>query len=285
MESPPPPPPFAAIPTGPPPPKPFRLPPLDTGLAAAAAAAGTGIPQQRPHVQVSPTVYHRPVMLMPPVVLMGGDGGGGAHSLPASPIVEMPPSPAPGHDMMFVEFPDDDENDDGDGGDHADDRRGRMYTTEDVANANIVNEVSNSIFILLPLLLYYYQGLYAHQPNKPANVYTLFGLPPLSLCHCVCVFVVSLSTTTSGRTTDAKCARWACAGTYLQMARLERRELCSVLFYLFYVAYLYLDCVVDVDEGFAQRFPVIVHLDKLRCVVLHVDGIQYVLIQVTNKLY
>lgn len=54
---------------------------------------------------------------MPPVILMGGGGGndfgGGVGygmnngSIPPSPIVEMPPSPAPSQ-MMYIEFPDDD---------------------------------------------------------------------------------------------------------------------------------------------------------------------------------
>lgn len=60
-------------------------------------------PQQRSN-RLSPDVYHRPVLSMPPVILMGGGGGGLGYS---SPIVEMPPSPAPSH-MMFIEFPDDD---------------------------------------------------------------------------------------------------------------------------------------------------------------------------------
>lgn len=52
----------------------------------------------------------RPVLSMPPVILM--DGGSSAnnspmlniHSIPPSPIVEMPPSPAPMHHPV-VEFP------------------------------------------------------------------------------------------------------------------------------------------------------------------------------------
>lgn len=137
---------------------------------------------------------------MPPVVLMGGDGGG-THSVPASPIVEMPPSPAPGHDMMFVEFPDD-EDDDDDGGDEVDDRRGRMYTTEDVANANIVNEVSNSLFILLPLLLYYYYA--SMRINKPTSkrVYSVW----LAISCTVSLIVCVVSSTANGWTTTAKYA-------------------------------------------------------------------------------
>lgn len=61
----------------------------------------------------------RPVLSMPPVVLMGvggsehssGSFGSGnssprlnVHSIPPSPIVEMPPSPAPCQ-MPVVEFP------------------------------------------------------------------------------------------------------------------------------------------------------------------------------------
>lgn len=59
--------------------------------------------QQRPHIRISPDTYHRPLLSMPPVILMGGGNG----SMPVSPIVEMPPSPAPS-EMMFVEFPEDD---------------------------------------------------------------------------------------------------------------------------------------------------------------------------------
>lgn len=56
----------------------------------------------------------RPVLSMPPVVLMGdssnNSGSGNSsprfnvHSIPPSPIVEMPPSPAPCQ-MPVVEFP------------------------------------------------------------------------------------------------------------------------------------------------------------------------------------
>lgn len=56
----------------------------------------------------------RPVLSMPPVILM--DGGGSAnssprlniYSVPASPIVEMPPSPAPSQQPV-VEFPAEDD--------------------------------------------------------------------------------------------------------------------------------------------------------------------------------
>lgn len=61
--------------------------------------------QQRPHIRISPDTYHRPLLSMPPVILMGPGGTG--PSMPVSPIVEMPPSPAPS-EMMFVEFPEDD---------------------------------------------------------------------------------------------------------------------------------------------------------------------------------
>ncbi|XP_037912971.1 serine/threonine-protein kinase N isoform X3 [Hermetia illucens] len=49
-------------------------------------------------------IYHRPLLSMPPVVLMGGTG-----SVPPSPIIEMPPSPAPSH-IQIVMYPDDDES-------------------------------------------------------------------------------------------------------------------------------------------------------------------------------
>lgn len=55
----------------------------------------------------------RPVLSMPPVILM--DGGSlsnsssrlNIHSIPPSPIVEMPPSPAPSHQLV-VEYPGED---------------------------------------------------------------------------------------------------------------------------------------------------------------------------------
>lgn len=68
--------------------------------------------QQRPQIILSADIYHRPVMSMPPVILMGGpvcDGGTINYiqsSMPSSPIVEMPPSPAPSS-MMYIEFPGD----------------------------------------------------------------------------------------------------------------------------------------------------------------------------------
>lgn len=55
----------------------------------------------------------RPVTSMPPVILMdssvivsnfGGHSPRSMHSIPASPIVEMPPSPAPSQ-LLMVEFP------------------------------------------------------------------------------------------------------------------------------------------------------------------------------------
>lgn len=58
----------------------------------------------------------RPVLSMPPVILM--DGGSftysshhsrlNIHSIPPSPIVEMPPSPAPSQHQM-VEYPGEDD--------------------------------------------------------------------------------------------------------------------------------------------------------------------------------
>ncbi|XP_067631281.1 serine/threonine-protein kinase N isoform X6 [Eurosta solidaginis] len=51
-------------------------------------------------------IYHRPVLAMPPVILMGGELG--AQSDMTSPIIEMPPSPAPSG-MPIVEYPDDDD--------------------------------------------------------------------------------------------------------------------------------------------------------------------------------
>lgn len=47
---------------------------------------------------------HRPLLSMPPIVLMGAPGTGGMNAVTPSPIVEMPPSPAP-NQMMIVEFP------------------------------------------------------------------------------------------------------------------------------------------------------------------------------------
>lgn len=71
------------------------------------------IPQQRPQIVFISDVYHRPLLSMPPVILMGvpftghGDGmNSGITSMPNSPIVEMPPSPAPSN-LMYIEFPDD----------------------------------------------------------------------------------------------------------------------------------------------------------------------------------
>lgn len=58
----------------------------------------------------------RPVLSMPPVILM--DGGSFTHSnqsrmnnysVPPSPIIEMPPSPAPSQHQMVVEYPGEDD--------------------------------------------------------------------------------------------------------------------------------------------------------------------------------
>lgn len=78
--------------------------------APAPTPSTPPILQQRPQIVFSADVYHRPVMSMPPVILMGGpvcDGGNSNYmhsSMPSSPIVEMPPSPAPSS-MMYVDFP------------------------------------------------------------------------------------------------------------------------------------------------------------------------------------
>lgn len=78
--------------------------------APAPTPSTPPILQQRPQIVFSGDVYHRPVMSMPPVILMGGpvcDGGNSNYmhsSMPSSPIVEMPPSPAPSS-MMYVDFP------------------------------------------------------------------------------------------------------------------------------------------------------------------------------------
>lgn len=55
----------------------------------------------------------RPVLSMPPVILMDGRSFSNSssrflHSVPPSPIVEMPPSPAPSQ-RPVVEFPADDD--------------------------------------------------------------------------------------------------------------------------------------------------------------------------------
>jgi hypothetical protein len=66
-----------------------------------------------PQPQVSLDVdLLRPVLSMPPVILMGDSKSGSGnssprlniHSIPPSPIVEMPPSPAPSQ-LPIVEFP------------------------------------------------------------------------------------------------------------------------------------------------------------------------------------
>lgn len=112
----------------PPPPPPTSTAHLPTPSASPSHRSTSSLPQERPYVSQSPEVYHRPVLSMPPVILMGGGGGGngivggggpgfaslfGSQSVPPSPIVEMPPSPAPSH-MMVIEFPDDEDDDDDD---------------------------------------------------------------------------------------------------------------------------------------------------------------------------
>ncbi|XP_053966345.1 serine/threonine-protein kinase N isoform X5 [Anastrepha ludens] len=69
----------------------------NSNVNATLSVAGTG---------GMANMYHRPVLAMPPVVLMGGELG--ANDLVTSPIIEMPPSPAPSA-MPIVEYPDDDE--------------------------------------------------------------------------------------------------------------------------------------------------------------------------------
>lgn len=54
---------------------------------------------------------HRPLLSLPPIVLMGGNPYG-FNMVTPSPIIEMPPSPAP-NQMLIVEFPDDDDEDGG----------------------------------------------------------------------------------------------------------------------------------------------------------------------------
>lgn len=103
-----------------PPPRPLYMPPTppSTTITPPAQSPTTPpIPQQRPHVMLSSDVYHRPLMSLPPVILMGGGGssnssGGNSarssflSSIPPSPIIEMPPSPA-ANQMMYIEYPDD----------------------------------------------------------------------------------------------------------------------------------------------------------------------------------
>lgn len=65
----------------------------------------------RPQISLEGDLF-RPVLSMPPVILMDnsiivsnyGGGGHSPRSMPQSPIVEMPPSPAPSQ-MHDVEFP------------------------------------------------------------------------------------------------------------------------------------------------------------------------------------
>lgn len=86
-------------------------------ISSAQEPTTPPIPQQRPQIIFTSDVYHRPLLSMPPVILMGGEGTGAIlyggsssyslqSSMPSSPIVEMPPSPAPST-LMCVEFPDD----------------------------------------------------------------------------------------------------------------------------------------------------------------------------------
>jgi hypothetical protein len=67
-----------------------------------------------PQVSLPIDLLH-PVLSMPPVILMGGtvnrDSYFNYNSFTASPIIEMPPSPAP-NQMPMIEFPDDDDDDD-----------------------------------------------------------------------------------------------------------------------------------------------------------------------------
>lgn len=95
-----------------------------TTIASTIIPTTPPIPQQRPQIVFSSEVYHRPVLSLPPVILMGGGEPIGRKcfssdgriaynsyesmhsSMPSSPIVEMPPSPAPST-LMYVEFPDD----------------------------------------------------------------------------------------------------------------------------------------------------------------------------------
>ncbi|KAM7342212.1 serine/threonine-protein kinase N isoform 2-T2 [Cochliomyia hominivorax] len=79
-----------------PPPTLGSLPPkLDQEHQTATPTAVTS-----PYV-MNNDYYHRPVLAMPPVVIMGGDQGHDTNS----PIIEMPPSPAP-----IVEYPEDEDN-------------------------------------------------------------------------------------------------------------------------------------------------------------------------------
>jgi hypothetical protein len=66
-------------------------------------------PQPPPQMSLDVDLL-RPVLSMPPVILMDGGSSSSSnsrlniHSVPPSPIVEMPPSPAPSQHPM-VEFP------------------------------------------------------------------------------------------------------------------------------------------------------------------------------------
>ncbi|XP_065369479.1 serine/threonine-protein kinase N isoform X7 [Calliphora vicina] len=88
-----------------PPQIPATLPPkLDqepqTQTSQQQSSSPTVVTESSPYVMND--YYHRPVLAMPPVVLMGGGDQG--HDL-SSPIIEMPPSPAP-----IVEYPEDEDN-------------------------------------------------------------------------------------------------------------------------------------------------------------------------------
>ncbi|XP_065369470.1 serine/threonine-protein kinase N isoform X3 [Calliphora vicina] len=71
-----------------------------TQTSQQQSSSPTVVTESSPYVMND--YYHRPVLAMPPVVLMGGGDQG--HDL-SSPIIEMPPSPAP-----IVEYPEDEDN-------------------------------------------------------------------------------------------------------------------------------------------------------------------------------
>lgn len=118
--------------------------------------------------RLSPDVYHRPVLSMPPVILMGGGGGGGFSgslmSIPPSPIVEMPPSPAPSQ-MMIIEFPDD-----------------------DIAEVRFVFN-----FILLVFNLSNFSDLQNQKPKKGATTENFTFYYFYILGYCVCGFCMFLA--------------------------------------------------------------------------------------------
>lgn len=88
--------------------------------------------------------YHRPILTMPPVILMGGP-----QSVPPSPIVELPPSPAP-NSMPIVEYPTDDEHE--------------MYRNSGQNDRYFV-EVRINIFVIYKNNIFYY---------KKNNIFLLF---------------------------------------------------------------------------------------------------------------